>query len=167
MSIIWLLFLAIGLYAAAIDLATYKIPNSAALALCFLFAVIASYRYSEVHWLGHLGAGAISLVVGIVLYLIWHMGAGDAKLFAAFALWAGFDSIIRLLFWVAVGGMFQLGVIYLLRRLVPVLQQYFPRLYGWRLPRVLVNKEAVPFGVGIVLGAVVASHWFPPWLWTV
>ena len=165
MSIVWLLFLLIGLVAAAVDVLAFRVPNLAVLALCLLFVGVAVLRHHDVHWLNHLGAGAISLVAGIVLYLFYHMGAGDAKLLAAYALWAGLGGLVPLLFWTAISGFFVMILIVVLRRMMPALQRAIPPLAKVELPKVLVKRQGIPLGAGIVFGAIIASPSFPPWLW--
>jgi len=93
------------------------------------------------------------------------MGAGDAKLLAAFALWSGLGALIPLLFWTAISGFFVMISIVVLRRLMPALQRAIPPLGKVKLPRVLVRREGIPLGAGIVLGAIIASPSFPSWLW--
>jgi len=167
MSIVWLLFLLIGLVAAAFDVVAFRVPNLGVLALCLLFVGVAILRHTEVHWLNHLGAGAISLAAGIVLYLFYHMGAGDAKLLAAFALWSGLGALVPLLFWTAISGFFVMITIVVLRRVLPALQRAIPPFAKVKLPRVLIKREGIPLGAGIVLGAIIASPSFPSWLWQV
>jgi len=165
MSVVWLLFLGVGLVAAAFDVIAFRVPNLGVLAVCLLFVAVAVIRHSEVHWLSHIGAGAISLAAGIVLYLFYHMGAGDAKLLAAFALWSGLGALIPLLFWTAISGFFVMISIVVLRRVMPALQRAIPPFAKVKLPRVLVRREGIPLGAGIVLGAIIASPSFPSWLW--
>jgi prepilin peptidase CpaA len=165
MSAFWLLFVAIGILAAASDVASYKIPNAAVITLGLLFFAAAAFHPAQTRWLDHLGAGGLALVVGIAFYMFKQMGAGDAKLLAACALWSGFSAIVMLMFCIACASLVQLAAIMWLRWLTPLMQQYYPKLYGAGLPRVLVKGEVVPLGVGISLGAIVASHWFSPLLW--
>jgi prepilin peptidase CpaA len=167
MSIVWLLFVMIGLSAAVVDVAAFRIPNLGILALCLLFVGVAVLRHAEVHWLDHLGAGALCLAAGVVLYMFWQMGAGDAKLLAALALWSGLGALIPLLLWTAVSGLALLIVILVLRRALPALQKVIPRFGKVQLPRVLLKRQGIPFGAGIVLGAIIASPSFPSWLWQI
>src|SRR5690606_33147277 len=85
------LLLAAGLY----DLASFTIPNflSAALAALFLaFAAAAGFSPALPGW--HLGAGVMGLVLGFGLFAFGWIGGGDAKLFAAIALWLGFSDLL-------------------------------------------------------------------------
>lgn len=163
MSIIWLLFVLIGLAAAFMDLAEYRIPNTGVLALVLLFIGVAVLHKGAIPWFDHLSAGALSLVVGVIFYTFRQMGAGDAKLLSGFALWSGISGLVPLLFWVAVAGLALMLVLVTLRRLTPTAR--LAGLNGGQLPRVLTKGEGIPFGAGIVTGAIIASHWFPAWLW--
>jgi prepilin peptidase CpaA len=163
MSIIWLIFVLIGLAAAFMDLAEYRIPNSGVLALCLLFIGVAVLHKGAIPWFNHLSAGLLALVVGILFYTFRQMGAGDAKLFAAFALWSGISGLIPLLFWVAFSGLALMLLLVGLRRLLPSMR--LAGFEGGHMPRVLTRGEGIPLGAGIVVGAVIASHFFPHWLW--
>ncbi len=163
LSIVWVLFVALTLVAAYIDLVSYRIPNSLVLALIALFLVVALIHRNEVEWLSHLGAGIIVLGSGIFLYGIRQMGAGDVKLLTALALWAGVIPLIPLLFYVSLCGLAGMLVIVLLRIVVPRFQ---PSLADKRaLPRVLAKGQGIPYAVGIGPGAIIASFDFAPWLW--
>lgn len=165
MSVVWFLFVVVGLVVAAVDLTVYRIPNFGLVALCILFAVVAAVRGAEDPLLDHFGAGALCLGAGIVLFAVGQMGAGDAKLFATLSLWSGFGALIPLLFCVAVAGLIQLVVILGMRRMMPAAQRRFPQLRAVRLPRILMKREGIPLGVGMIMGALVAAQWFPQWLW--
>ena len=160
LSIAWLVFAALMLGAAAFDLATYRIPNQLVLAVLFLFAVLAIVHRNEVAWLAHAGPFILILGAGLFLYSIGQMGAGDAKLLAATALWTGsIYAMIALLFWVSLCGLVGMVIILIMRHLVPRL------LKSGALPRVLQKKQGIPYGIGIGPGAIIASFSFPPWLW--
>jgi len=166
MSAIWLIFVVLSLIVAGYDLATYRIPNWTWMALVALFAVAWLAHGSGGMWPGHLGACAALLLVGLVFFLVKQMGAGDAKFLAAVSLFAGFASLVELLLWIALAAIAELIVIILLRRTAPQFHSLFAEP-SRPLPRVLTKRQAIPLGAGIALGAVVASHWFPPWLWFV
>ena len=165
MSLVWLIFLAVGVAVAIVDATAYRIPNYGLVALFVLFAVVAAVRGSEISWLEHFGAGALGLGAGVALFALGQVGAGDAKLFATLSLWSGFKAIIPLFFFVALAGLIQVIVIVVLRRLAPKVQSMLPPLRSATLPRILVKREGIPFGVGMVGGALIAAQWFPDWLW--
>ena len=76
--------------AAGWDIASFTIPNFVNLALAAVFAVFAlsaGLSFSAIGW--HLVAGIAALAVGFALFATGHIGGGDAKLFAAIALWLG------------------------------------------------------------------------------
>ena len=164
LSVVWFLFAAITLASAVVDVASYRIPNALVLLLMVLFFIVAALHWREVDWLSHLGALALVLGAGVFFYSFGQMGAGDVKLLAALALWAGVYALIPLLFWVSLCGLLAMLVILLLRRALPVLQARGAMSAG-PLPRVLRRGEGVPYGIGIAPGALVASLSFPMWLW--
>lgn len=164
MSVIWLLFVLVGLAIATSDFLTFRIPNMGLIILLGLFGAAASWaevNHVPVPWLDHAAAGALSLVAGLLLYGYHQMGAGDAKLLAVMALWAGLSRLLPLLFAWAVSALAVLAIILLARRFVgerPIWEKS-------ELPRVLRRKESIPYGLGIVLGAIMMSGAFPSWLW--
>ena len=89
-------FVIIGLYsitltiAAVSDIKARRIPNWTVVAVIVLFCVWASLGPWRIAASG-LEAAAIALIVGIALYAFGFAGAGDSKLFAAAALFAGLD----------------------------------------------------------------------------
>ena len=159
MWIVRLLFAGFMAASAVTDIVSYRIPNAIVVALIGLFFAVAAFHGSSVEWLSHLGAAGLCLAVSVALYSFGQMGAGDAKLLAAAALWAG-PSVVPLLFWISVSGLAGMLIILLLRRLlVPF------RAAGRNWPAVLTPGAGVPYGVGIGLGSILASPAFPAWLW--
>jgi prepilin peptidase CpaA len=165
LSIVWSVFVVITVAAAVVDVATYRIPNTFVLALLAIFLVIAAIHWREVAWLNHLGAGLLVLGAGIVLYSIRQMGAGDVKLLAVVGLWAGIFPLIFLMFWVSVCGFAGMMIILLLRLAVPRLRPANGEGVQPALPRVLTKGKGIPYGIGIGPGAIIASFYFPAWLW--
>src|SRR6185503_568446 len=101
--------------AVVIDVISYRIPNMLVLALVALFLILAGLNWNDVdwfEWLGHFAAAILVFGVGILLYALRQMGAGDVKLLSAVALWAGAvpplenlpSPVIVLLFYVALCG---------------------------------------------------------------
>jgi len=81
--------------AAGWDLASFTIPNfltAALLVLFALFVLAAGLSVSAIGW--HLLAGLAGLALGFALFAFGYIGGGDAKLFAATALWLGFKDLV-------------------------------------------------------------------------
>ena len=140
------LLLAAGFY----DLASFTIPNflSAALAALFLvFAAVAGFNVSLLG--GHLAAGLVGLGVGFGLFAMGWIGGGDAKLFAAIALWLGFSDLLPYAVTASLfGGL--LSVMVLLVRQMPL-----PRLlagHSWAV-RLHDTRSGIPYGVALAAGA--------------
>lgn len=165
LSIVWFLFVAFMLASAAVDVSSYRIPNGFVLALTVLFFAVAALHWSEVAWLSHLGAFVMVMGGGIFFYAFGQMGAGDVKLLAALALWAGVEAVVPLLFWVSLCGLGGMTAILLLRRCVPKLQSRGLVFAHGPVPRVLTGGQGIPYGIGIAPGAIIASLSFPMWLW--
>jgi prepilin peptidase CpaA len=155
-SLVWLAFVGLAGFVAVSDVTRYRIPNWVSLALIVLFAGVLLWRHADAPWPWHVAAFALVLLVGLMFFAFRQVGAGDAKFFAAIALWAGFGALVPLLFWTGVAGLMELGILLIARRLAAG---------STALPRVLVKRQGVPFGAGIAAGAVIASFWFPNWLW--
>jgi prepilin peptidase CpaA len=164
LSVVWLIFAGILLAAVVTDLMSYRIPNSLVAALIVLFFAVAGANASSVAWLSHLGAAILVLGSGIFLYALRQMGAGDVKLFAAVALWAGVFALPVLLFSVSVCGLLGLLIIFALRLVAPRLQPHTTS-GRWTLPRVLSKGQGIPYAIGIGPGAIIASFSFPPGFW--
>src|SRR6185295_10332242 len=163
LSVVWFLLVGITVAAAIVDVASYRIPNMLVLAVAALFVVVALINFNTVDWLSHIAAGIVMLGAGVFLYGIRQMGAGDAKLLAALALWSAITGLVPLLFFVSVCGLIGMLAIVLLRIFVPRFQ---PSLVEkGSLPRVLKKGQGIPYGIGIAPGAIIASFYFPPYLW--
>ncbi|MGE0408810.1 MAG: prepilin peptidase [Amphiplicatus sp.] len=160
MSFIWAAFAALLCWAAICDARTYRIPNwiSAALAGLFAVAAIASGAALWDFW-PHLAVGAGAFAIGYLLYLFTNMGAGDAKLAAAVALWAGASGLYALVVALAVAmAILALGLV-ALRLLLGRLLKTAPAM------RILTRGAPAPLGVAISAAAIVASARFDGALW--
>lgn len=90
-----LLTVALG-WAAHTDIRDRKIRNVTVAAVLALFAPWAIMMNSGHDVLLALGAGAVALGIGVAVYAAGWMGAGDAKLFGAVALFAGWSHLLAL-----------------------------------------------------------------------
>jgi prepilin peptidase CpaA len=134
------------------DLASFTIPNFLSIALIGLFAVFAFAAGLTLPAVGlHLLAGLAGLVLGFGLFAMGWIGGGDAKLFAAVALWLGFHDLLNYALLASVfGGVLTLALL-ALRRLplpVPLVRQ------AWAL-RLHDARSGIPYGVALAIGAFV------------
>jgi prepilin peptidase CpaA len=138
--------------AAGWDLASFTIPNFLSIALVALFAIFAvaaGLALPAIGW--HLLAGLLGLAIGFTLFALGWIGGGDAKLFAAVALWLGFtDLLAYALMASAFGGVLTLALL---------------ALRQWPLPGRLARqawilnlhdaRSGIPYGVALALGAFI------------
>jgi prepilin peptidase CpaA len=146
--------------AAATDLGRFIIPNLVSLALILLLVALGLYFGRPLAWWGlHLGAGALLLLVGYLAWMLRFFGAGDVKLLAAVALFPGVGQVHVMLIYIALaGGVLALGLI-VLRRVIYLTMASWgasPAAVG-SLPRILIQRERVPYGVAISAGAILAG----------
>lgn len=92
------------IWAAVSDLGAYRIPNSSVLLILLLFPLYSLLAGGVAPLLPHAIVGGVVLVLGIPLYAVGLAGAGDFKLLAAAALWAGPQALPMLLMVMALSG---------------------------------------------------------------
>jgi len=141
---------ALLLAAALWDLTSFTIPNALCAALTGLFLVFAlavPLGLSSLGW--HLVAGLAGLVLGFTLFALGWIGGGDAKLFAATALWLGFSDLLP---YAAMASLFGgvLTVSLLMLRKVPLPAGLLRQ--GW-LVRLHDARSGIPYGVALAAGA--------------
>ena len=162
------LFCLLCIAAMAFDLWKMIIPNMISILLVALFVAnglfLTFHAGYAVDWLSHFGALVCVLSVGLLAYRFGALGAGDVKLLSAISLWAGFERnlfqpvmfeyfLADYLILVALcGGVLSVALI-ALRRLVTglLLLQNTPQ--NSVLPRFLLPKESLPYGVAIAVPA--------------
>lgn len=136
------------IWAACTDVMSRRIPNQAVIAVLCLYVVWLVLVLVLARGAGlwpALGAGVLSFVVGYILYLFRIMGAGDVKLFAAVALFAGLDHLLLLALATAISG----GLVAVINMFVrPYLSQAMLALQGREMGR------DVPYGVAIAIGGI-------------
>ena len=153
-TLILLIFPVLVIVAALRDATSYTIPNWISLTLVAAFPVAALMLGLPLAALGlQLGVGAAALVAAMAMFALGWIGGGDAKLFAAAALWLGWPAIMPYLAVTGVsGGALAVGLLGLrsvhLRRFTTAGPAWFVRLAQ--------PGENVPYGVAIALGALVA-----------
>lgn len=134
------------------DLATYTIPNALPLALTAAFILFALLvPLSLPVWGSHLAAGLLGLVIGMVLFACRFVGGGDAKLFAAAALWFGLQDMLSYALMASlIGGAFTLLLLFWRKMPLP------SGLYrlGW-VVRLHAPDGGIPYGVALAAGGIV------------
>jgi prepilin peptidase CpaA len=138
--------------AAACDLASFTIPNSLSLALAAVFALFALVVHLPPGAFSfHLLAGLIALGAGFALFAFGYIGGGDAKLFAAVALWLGLhDFLAYALVSSVMGGLLTLTLLMLRQWPLPAGLARF----DWII-RLHEKSSGIPYGVALASGALV------------
>lgn len=138
--------------AAGWDLASFTIPNFLQLALLgafILFVIAAGLSLPAVG--AHLLAGCAGLLLGFSFFAAGWIGGGDAKLFAAVALWLGFHDIMPYALVASVfGGVLTLVLLVLRGHPLPA----FLTAYPWVM-RLHDRKAGIPYGVALAAGAFI------------
>lgn len=154
-----ILFAALMLTAGARDALSFRIPNWISLAIVALFPVAA--LAGGLSWAGvglHLGVGALALAAGLAMFALRWVGGGDAKLFAAAALWLGWPAVVTFLAAAAfAGGALAVVLIGMRSTVLRPLMLMGPR---W-VARLAEPGEGVPYGVAIAIGALFALQGSP------
>lgn len=146
-------------YAAASDIMTMTIPNRLMLALIAGFVVVVPVAGLDLQAvLLHVGAGAVVLACGFVLFTFGWIGGGDAKFAAVVALWLGWSYTLEFVVTSAIfGGLLTLAILALRRNLLPA----FALRQSW-LFRLHDPKSGVPYGVALAAAALVI---YPHTVW--
>lgn len=134
-------FAALTLAAAAFyDVRSYRIPNYLCGFLVILFPAFVITASPPLSWHANLVVGVVLLAIGAVLLAFRLMGAGDVKLIAATALWAGPQLLGTFLMVTAfAGGALALALLFGMR-----LRDHTG---SWR-------KAQIPYGVAIAAGGL-------------
>jgi prepilin peptidase CpaA len=138
-------------FAGSMDLVTMTIPNKISLFLIAAFAVMApivGLGPIDIAW--HVACGAAMLSIGIFMFAMGWVGGGDAKIFAAIALWLGFDFLAEFILIAAVaGGFLTFGLLFFRKLPLPafmICQDWIARLHH--------PKTGVPYGIALAAGAL-------------
>jgi prepilin peptidase CpaA len=149
-----LVFPALVIVAAVKDVTTYTIPNWIALSLLAAFPLAAlAGGLPLIVAAQHAGVAAAALVIGMLFFALRWIGGGDAKLFAAGALWLGWPAGGTFLLMTALAGA---GVAFVILALRSTLIRPFAMLGpGW-VVRLSEPDADIPYGVAIAVGALMA-----------
>jgi prepilin peptidase CpaA len=147
-------FPAMVIVAGLKDLTSYTIPNWISLVLIGTFFPAALLLGLPPEAIGVSAAvGVAALLGGMVMFALGWIGGGDAKLFAASALWLGWPAFVPfLLITCVMGGALAVALLFLRSN---QLQAFVPSNPRW-LFRLATKGENVPYGVAIAVGALAA-----------
>lgn len=181
-------FLGIVAWAVINDCLSYRIPNAACAALVLLYPFwLAAAWPAEDPWLQiatHAGVAMGALVIGFILFMLRAFGAGDAKLLAATALWAGPAMILDLVLVTSIAGGVLSLVVILGKRFLENWSPYFAGLqialsgfatrvlprrrnatdsagdstFGRTGPANMNLARPIPYGIAIGVGAGVVAY---------
>ena len=137
--------------AAVSDLLTMTIPNRLTLVLAAGFGLACLAAGLGVAEVGsHLSAGVAMLVLGFAFFAFGWIGGGDAKLFAAAALWFGWEQLLDYgLAAGLIGGALTIAILLARRMPLPpilVRQSWILRLHD--------PKTGVPYGIALAAAAL-------------
>jgi prepilin peptidase CpaA len=153
-TLLVLIFPVLVIMGALRDLTSYTIPNAISLALAAAFPVAAVMLGVPLAVIGvSVAVGVVALIAGMGMFAAGWIGGGDAKLFAAAALWLGLPAALSsVLFTGLAGGALAAGLLGLrsarVRAVMPAGPAWFNRL--------VQPGENVPYGVAIAVGALAA-----------
>ncbi len=133
-------------FAATSDLVTMTISNKVSAVLIVGFVAMAAWAGMDLNTFGlHVLAGAAMLGVGIVFFALNWVGGGDAKLFAATALWLGWTHLFEYVIAIGIyGGLLTLGLIMIRKQPMPafvIRQNWFARLHD--------RESGIPYGIAL------------------
>ena len=153
-AVLLLGFPALVIFGALRDLTSYIIPNWISGLLILSFAPAAFAAGLPLPAMGlHLAVGVAALVIGMAMFALNWIGGGDAKLFAASALWLGWPGSLEFLVVTGLAGGVLTFALFGLRS--PLVRPYVLSGPGW-VNRLAEPKGDLPYGVAIAVGALVA-----------
>lgn len=130
--------------AAINDAHTYKIPNLICLGLLVLFPLFVMTAPRPIEWDQNLMVFALVLISGFGMFLGNLAGAGDIKLLAATALWAGPHLIALFLIMTAIAG----GLLALTMAGLTVYRNFSGK------QALAIAKVPIPYGIAIAIGGL-------------
>jgi prepilin peptidase CpaA len=143
------------------DVSRRRIPNWLTVGGAAAALVVRGFIGVEALWAGLLG-GTLGLALGILLFAVGAMGAGDGKLLATAGSFLGFGAFVQALPLIGVaGGLLALAVTARNGTLLPTLLRFrelvlhfvsFGRI-GERRTLAMPGAVTVPYGVAVAAGA--------------
>lgn len=149
--IILTIFPAAMIAAGVCDLFTMTISNKVSLALVAGFLLLAVFSGMDMKSIGlHLLAGLAMLAISFALFAKGWIGGGDAKLFAATAIWMGWPNLLEYTVVTSLlGGALTIALLSVQKFPMPhflIKQQWFARLY--------TLEDGIPYGLALAAGGI-------------
>jgi len=144
-------FAALVFSAAVSDVLTYRIPNRLSLAVTLLYPAYVFAAPVPVDWLSAIGLAGAALALGFFLFSIRVCGAGDAKLFAAVALWGGPQLFLPFTLIMTLAGGVIAIFIWLQHRFARAAS---PIMVFQTAPDPMIGKQQMPYGAAIGVAAL-------------
>ncbi len=152
-TLMLMIFPLIVIVAAMRDVTSFTIPNWISVVAAVLFAPAALVSgYSAGAFAVCAAVGVAGLVAGIAMFALGWIGGGDAKLFAACALWLGWPAVLPFVIWTALAGGGLAVMLLWGRRLAQPAVAGGPAWVG----RLMTPGGDVPYGLAITAGALIA-----------
>ena len=147
------------LVAAFLDLTTMRLPNVFVALFAAAFFVAAPVAGLGMQDVGvHILAGLFCLVIGFALFIPGWIGGGDAKFFAAAALWIGWSDLLYYALASSVlGGGLTLAMLYARNLPLPA-----PLVNTPWVARLHDRETGIPFGIAMALAGFAL---FPQLIW--
>lgn len=145
--------------AAWLDLLTMTLPNRFVIVFGALFFVAAAVIGMPVETVGmHLAAGAAMLVVAFLLFIPGWIGGGDAKFFAASALWLGWTPLIEYAIYASLmGGL--MAFVMIASRTYPLPAFLLRQNWAHKLHQ---SETGIPYGIAMAVAGLIV---FPQTVW--
>lgn len=147
-NLVVILFMALLVSAAIVDLRRFIIPDPIVVGLLALWPV-----WVALNGLGPIGytllGAAAMFALGLVLFAFGLMGGGDVKLMTVLALWVEPSGLFTFIYYTSLaGGLLSIFWLLPLRRLVAP-------MIGWAEGQ--RNNKQIPYGVAIAAGGLAIS----------
>lgn len=143
MIAIWVLTL---IAAAVSDLRSFRIPNYLPGILILLFGINTVIAGVDASLWENLFHFLVALIIGMGLFGRGWIGGGDAKLYAAVALWFNWTGAVVLIFATTIAGLL-LAISFVAARMLG-LRKNVPK-----------NDRRIPYGVAIAAGGILTAAW--------
>ncbi len=149
LPILILLWVSPILAAAISDFRFLRIPNVYPALIILLFIVSRLVGgFGDEHW-SHLYHFLITLGIGMLLFRFGWFGGGDAKLYAAIALWFSLNSSVMFIFATGMSGLV-LAITY-------VAVRQMRKRSKRPAPEKKRNERRIPYGIAIAMGGILTA----------